>query len=132
MTSYFHLSKSLKWSLKYTKWLLSIEILTFRDFGVILWVTSYWHILKWNLSDHFISLLTWKYEVWAFLWWVGHPHKRMEMDFIDLITFGFKRNDFLSFLWYFMNFFINAYKSDENICEDVRPVKRKPRPHTFT
>ena len=29
----------------------------------------------------------------------------MERDFNDLITFGFKRNDFWSFLWYFMKFF---------------------------
>ena len=26
-------------------WLLSIEVLTFRDFGVISWVTSYWNRL---------------------------------------------------------------------------------------
>ena len=84
---------------------MSIEVLTFRDFGVISWVTSYWHILKWNLSDHLISLVKWKYEVWAFFWRVGRPHKRMERDFNDLITFGFKRNDFWSFLWYFMKFF---------------------------
>ena len=41
------LSKPLKWPLKYIKWLFSIEVLTFRDFGVILWVTSYWNMLKW-------------------------------------------------------------------------------------
>ena len=63
LTSYFHLSKPLKWSLKYIKWLLSIEVLTFRDFEVISWVTSYWHILKWYLSDHLISLLEWKYGI---------------------------------------------------------------------
>ena len=39
-------------SLKYIKWLLSIEVLTFRDFEVISWVISYWNILKWRLSDH--------------------------------------------------------------------------------
>ena len=57
LTPYFHLSKPIKWSLNYIKWLLSIEILTFRDFGVISWVTSYWDILKWDLSDHLIRLL---------------------------------------------------------------------------
>ena len=73
--------------------------------GVILWITSNWKILKWNLSDHLITLLKWKYEVWAFFWRAGRPHKRMERDFIDLITFGIKNNYFLSFLWYFMKFF---------------------------
>ena len=43
------------------KWLLSIEILTFRDFGVISWVTSHWNILKWHLSDQLIRLLKWQY-----------------------------------------------------------------------
>ena len=97
--------KPIKWSLKYIKWLSPIKVVTSDDFGVILWVTSNWEILKWNLSDHLISLLKWKYEVWAFFWWVGRPHKRMERDFNDLITFGFKRNDFWSFLWYFMKSF---------------------------
>ena len=68
-----------------------VEVLTFRDFGVISWVTSYWNILKCYLSDHLISLLKWKYEVWAFFWWVGRPHKRMERGFNDLITFGFTK-----------------------------------------
>ena len=36
---------------------MSIEYLTFCYFGVISWVTSYWHILKWYLSDHSIRLL---------------------------------------------------------------------------
>ena len=46
---YFHLRKSLKWSLKYIKWLLSIEVLPFRGIGFISWVTSYWHTVY--LSD---------------------------------------------------------------------------------
>ena len=51
------LSKPIKWSLNYIKWLLLVEVLTFRDFVVISWVTSYWDILKWDLSDHLIRLL---------------------------------------------------------------------------
>ena len=101
LISYFHLMKPIKWSLKYIKWLPPIKVVTSDDFGVILWVTSNWEILKWNLSDHLISLLKWKYEVWAFFWRVGRPHKRMEMDFNDLITLSFKRNDFLSFFMIF-------------------------------
>ena len=66
--------KPIKWSLKYIKWLSPIKVVTSDDFGVILWVASNWEILKWNLSDHLISLVKWKYEVWAFFWWVGRPH----------------------------------------------------------
>ena len=45
---------------------MSIEALTFRDFGVISWVTSHWHILKWYLSDHLINFYLEKYGSSAF------------------------------------------------------------------
>ena len=94
LTSYFHLTKLIKWSLKYIKWLSSIKVVTNDDFGVILWVTSNWEILKWNLSDHLISLLKWKCEVWAFFLRVGRS---------DLCSRHFNMNWWKKFIKYCKN-----------------------------
>ena len=69
-------SRWIRFGVKYItgKWLLSIKVLTFRDFGVISWVTSYWDILKVHLNDHLIRLLKWKYGVWAIFCRVERPH----------------------------------------------------------
>ena len=92
LTSYFHLMKPPKWSLKLIKWLLLVKVVTSHDFGVLLCITSNWKILKGGSpsasmgpsifgSDQ--NLEEWKFlqdfENWKSPWevlWVFRPHEK--------------------------------------------------------
>ena len=86
---------------------MSIEFLTFRDFRVISWVTSYWDILKWHLSDHLISLLKWKYGVLAFFCRVERRHTTPEKIFTHKATFCTQLTYFFTIFIMVNNFFFH-------------------------
>ena len=82
LTSYFYLTKPIKWSLKYIKGLSSIKAVTNDDFKVILWAASDWKILKRHLRDHLISFFS--------------ENTRSELSFAGSDVFSY---DFISSIW---------------------------------
>ena len=74
-TSYFHLSKPIKWSLKFHLSIFQFEVIHKMTPKTWLVTTSTGNNHLSNLSDHLTGFIKWKYEVKPFQIRIERPHR---------------------------------------------------------